>query len=107
MYAFDKSWFILFRDMMIAASIENKIKPNLFLKQHKESSKIVKYIEKNPILVIIYKTIGYVDIELVFNVENIGKFHQIMEDLTIKFPYLIKNYTYMGDLETHKYEYFA
>lgn len=63
--------------------------------------------EKNPNLVSIYKTIGYVDIELVFNVENIGKFHQIMEDLTIKFPYLIKNYTYIGDLETHKYEYFA
>lgn len=81
-------------------------KANLLLKKHKQLNKIINYIEKNPNLIAIYKTIGYVDVELVFNVRNIDKFYKIMEDITAKFPDIIKSYTYMSDLNTHKYEYF-
>jgi len=81
-------------------------KANLLLKKHKKLNDIINFIEKNPNLVAIYKTIGYVDIELVFNVRNIEEFFKIMEELTEKFPDIIKSYTYMSDLDTHKFEYF-
>lgn len=84
----------------------NQFKANLLLNKHKGLNKVINYIKRNPNLVAIYKTVGYVDIELVFNVRNINDFYNIMENLTEKFPDLIKSYTYMYDLDTHKWEYF-
>ena len=84
-----------------------QFKANILLKKHKQMNKIINYIERNPNLVAIFKTIGYVDIELVFNVRNINDFYKIMEDLAEKFSDLIKSYTYMTYSCAHKYEYFS
>jgi Lrp/AsnC family transcriptional regulator for asnA, asnC and gidA len=83
-----------------------QFKANILLKKHKDLYKIINYVERNPNLVAIFKTVGYVDIELGFNFRNINGFYSIMEDLTEKFPDLIKSYTYMTDCDTHKWEYF-
>ena len=51
------------------------------------------------------KSIGYVDIELMFYLRNANQLHEIMRDLSIKFPDAIKNYTYFSTIKTHKWNY--
>jgi hypothetical protein len=48
------------------------------------------------------KAIGYYDLELDFWTTGIEQFHEIMDDITIKFPNAIKNYTYVHDAKKHK-----
>ena len=64
--------------------------------------KIIKYLENIPNFVEIVRTIGYVDLEVAFVLNNSFQLHQIMEDLSNKFPNAIKNYTYMSRIKTHK-----
>ena len=72
------------------------------LKQSKNFNKIIKYIESNPNLKWHIKTIGYADLEFGFILRNAHQLHQIMEDLSKKFPDTIKNYTYFCAVKTHK-----
>ena len=48
---------------------------------------------------------GIADLEADFIVENVNQFYQIMEDLTIKFPNAIQNYTYFYVSKIHKLKY--
>ena len=54
---------------------------------------MINYAKYNPHLIMIDKAIGYYDLELNLWVENLNHFHQILDDLAIKFPNAIKNYT--------------
>ena len=77
-------------------------KVDIELKKSKELNKIIKYVEENPNLVWYFKSIGYVDLEFGFILNNVYQLHKIMEDLSIKFPDTIKNYTYFSVTKTHK-----
>lgn len=80
-------------------------KVDIILKSPKDYNKILKFIESNPNLHRIIKTIGYVDIELVFVLENVDRLHQIMGDLSNKFPDAIKNYSYTSTIKTYLLNY--
>ena len=48
-------------------------------------------------------SLGYVDLELTFILNNAIQLHQILEDLSLKFPDAIQNYKYFSIINTHKY----
>jgi Lrp/AsnC family leucine-responsive transcriptional regulator len=77
-------------------------KVDIDLKQSLKLKNIIKYVEANPNLKWIIKTIGHVDLEFAFVLNNSHQLHQIMEDLSNKFPDTIKNYTYFNSIKTHK-----
>ncbi len=77
-------------------------KADVELNQFDKIGKIIKYIEENPNLFYIHGTIGYVDLELSFVLNNSIQLHEIMEDLSKKFPDAIKNYSYTSAIKTHK-----
>jgi len=80
-------------------------KVDVTLKDLKKIKQIVLYLEKNPNFVGIDRTLGYVDLEIEFYLENINQIHTIMEDLSVKFPNTIRNFTYVFVIKTHRYEY--
>ena len=69
-------------------------KADIVLKDSSLSQKIIKIAEKHPNLIFMIKSLGYVDIELLFCLDNADQLHQIINDITLKFPYSIKNYKY-------------
>lgn len=77
---------------------------DIVLKDNEKRQKIVDYIENNPNLDLRMTSLGYVDLELGFCLNNANQLHQIMEDLSSKFPDVIKNYKYFSNTKTHKYE---
>lgn len=81
-------------------------KVDIVLRDYKKLSQISKHIELNPHFVCIDKTLGYVDLEMEFFLRNINELHQIMEDLSVKFPNTIRNYSYVYVVETHKHVFF-
>jgi len=80
-------------------------KVDIALKEPEKHSKILKYIETNPYLNHTMKSIGYVDLEVMFYLNNANQLHEIMRDLSTKFPNSIKNYTYSLTIKTHKWNY--
>ena len=77
-------------------------KADIELSQFDKLGKIIKYIEANPNLIYILGTIGYVDLEACFILDNSYQLNQIMEDLSSKFPDTIINYSYTSAIKTHK-----
>ena len=80
-----------------------RYKVDIILKDYKKLHQIINYIEKNPNLDEVIQSIGYADLELIFILKNANQLHEIMEDLSIKFPNTIKNYIYFSALKTYKW----
>jgi Lrp/AsnC family transcriptional regulator for asnA, asnC and gidA len=80
-------------------------KVDLILKDPKRIHEISDYIVKNPHLMGKMKSIGHVDLELVFFLQNANHLYEIMNDLTSKFPEVIRNYNYYTHTKTYKYQY--
>jgi DNA-binding Lrp family transcriptional regulator len=78
------------------------IKADIFLNKHDERSKIIDYLKRNPYIVCIMTSLGYSNLEIELNVENMIHFYNIMQDLIDKFPDGIQNYQYFSILEQHK-----
>jgi len=78
-------------------------KADIVLKDPKKIPQITEYLENNPNLFHRIASLGYVDLELVFILNNANQLHQIMEDLSAKFPDTIKSYKYFSNTKTHKY----
>jgi len=78
-------------------------KADIVLKEPEKMQKIVDYIENNPNLIIKIESLGYVDLELIFCLNNANQLHQIFEDLSSKFPGSIKNYKYFSSTKIHKW----
>jgi Lrp/AsnC family leucine-responsive transcriptional regulator len=76
-------------------------KADIVLKDTSKTQGIIDYIEKNPNLIYRVKSIGYRDLEFGFILENVNQLHQIIGDLSKKFPDTIKNYTYFSTTQTH------
>ena len=77
-------------------------KVDIELNQFDKLSDIIKYFEAKPYLDYIFKTIGYVDLELGLILKNSYQLHQIIEEVSKKFPGVIKNYTYFSVVKSHK-----
>ncbi len=80
-------------------------KIHVILNNYDHISKIINFIEKNPHLTDIDFNLGYADVEIVFILKNTDQLFQIVDDLSSKFPEMIKNYTYIGITESHKVSY--
>lgn len=77
-------------------------KVNIDLNNYSERGRIINYIRYNPHLIMIDKSIGYHDLELDFMLVDLKQLHDIMDDLTVKFPDDIRNYSYANDPVVHK-----
>jgi Lrp/AsnC family transcriptional regulator for asnA, asnC and gidA len=78
-------------------------KVDLYLKDYNKIHQIIKYLEANPHLSYIDKTFGYADLELELIVNNVNQLKQIVEDISSKFPTMIRSYTYFSVEESHKW----
>jgi DNA-binding Lrp family transcriptional regulator len=78
-------------------------KVDLYLKDYNKIYQITKYLEENPHLSYIDKTFGYADLELELIVRNMDQLKQIIEDISIKFPKMIRSYTYFSVAKSHKW----
>lgn len=78
-------------------------KVDLYLKDYNKIHQIIKYLETNPHLSYIDKTFGYADLELELIVKNVDQLKQIIEDLSSKFPKMIRSYTYFSVAKSHKW----
>jgi Lrp/AsnC family transcriptional regulator for asnA, asnC and gidA len=77
-------------------------KVNINLNNYNDRGRMISYIKYNPHLIMIDRSIGYYDLELDLWIKNLNQFHEIMDDLTNKFPNSIKNYIYVHDPRLHK-----
>jgi Lrp/AsnC family transcriptional regulator for asnA, asnC and gidA len=78
-------------------------KADLFLKDYNKVHLLKKYIEKNPHLAYIDKALGHADLELELIVKDVTQLNQIIEDICIKFPKIIRNYSYFRVVKSHKW----
>ena len=78
-------------------------KVDLFLKEYDKIFELTKYLEENPHLAYIDKTIGYADLELEFIVKNQKQLQDIIDDVHFKFPKLIRSYSYSFVIKSHKW----
>ena len=77
-------------------------KVNIDLMDYNQRNRIINYIKNNQYLAMIDKAIGYYDLELDFYLKDLNHLHEIMDDLTVKFPNDIRNYSYVHDPTLHK-----
>jgi DNA-binding Lrp family transcriptional regulator len=82
----------------------NLYKADIVLKDPKKAQEIYKFYENNPNLEAIIKSLGYVDLEFVFTLNNVNQLHEIINDISRNFPDSIKNYKYFSITDTNKYE---
>jgi len=76
---------------------------DLTLKDLSKRAQIINYICKNPNLCCIEEAIGHSsDLELEFFFNNTEILHNIMDNLTMKFPNCIKNYDFFCYLDSYK-----
>lgn len=78
-------------------------KLDIYLKDYNKINEIIEYLEGNPNLAYIDKTFGYADLELEMIVKNVDHLRQIIEDLSIKFPKMIRSYIYFNVAQSHKW----
>jgi len=78
-------------------------KADIVLKDSKKIQQIIDYVVTNPNFVHRIVSLGYVDLQLSFCLNNANQLHQIMGGLSSKFPDTIKNYKYFSVIKTHKY----
>lgn len=74
------------------------------LKNYVQKYEIMEHIRKNPNIFFIMQTLGRnVDLEFEFILRNVTELHQIIKDLSSRFPESIKNYKYFSTLKIHKW----
>jgi len=79
-----------------------QFKVDILLKEHTQRKYIIDYIKYNPYLIFIGTSAGVSDLELEFALENSEKLHQIMEEISSKFPGAIRKYEYINSSKSHK-----
>ena len=79
-------------------------KADIILKNPEKMQQITEYIQNSPNLLFRVVSVGYVDLELTFILNNVNQLHHIMGDLSSKLPDAIKTYKYFSVTKTHKYE---
>ena len=82
-----------------------QFKVDIDFKDYIKIDTVTRYITSNPHLYYITKTAGHSDLEPTFRVKNLDYLHEIMEDVSKKFPHVIKNYKYFNVTKMHKLHY--
>lgn len=77
-------------------------KVDIFLKNHSQRMNIINYIKSNPHLLYISTSTGLCDLEFEFVINDSEELIGIIEDITLKFPNSIKNYSIYGDFKDYK-----
>jgi DNA-binding Lrp family transcriptional regulator len=80
-------------------------KVDIFLKYFKDISKIMRYLEDKPNFSCRDITLGHADLELELFLKNVDELHTFMDDLSTKFPDMIKSYKYFSHVKSHKFRY--
>jgi len=78
-------------------------KVDFYLSEYTKVNQIVRYIEKNPLLICVDYTIGYADLEIEICVRNNNQLHNIIEELHSKFPKIIRKYTFFRVVKVYKW----
>ncbi len=74
------------------------------LKNYNKKYEIMNYARQNPNLWFIMGSIGHnIDLEFEFVLDNINQLHEIIKDLSAKFPDSIKNFQYFIMKKIHKW----
>ncbi len=81
-------------------------KVDIQLKEYNKRNQILKYISKNPHLVAIDETIGLSHIELELQLHTVEEIHEIMNNISTKFPEAIRSYRFISIKKLHKLSYF-
>lgn len=76
-----------------------QFKVDIYLNDYTIKYQIFNYIKYNPHLTWASKSIGVSDLELEFNVENLEKLHQIIQDVIIRFPDAVRSYQYFYTMQ--------
>lgn len=77
-------------------------KVDIFLNDCSKKRQLWKYLSYNPFVTYINTSIGYADLEIEFIVENSDALLQVINNLSVKFPQIIKNYVYYEGQKTYK-----
>lgn len=77
----------------------------LNLKDYNDSNPIIDYLINNYDLHSVDRSIGNIDLQLHFILKDVGQLHQIINDISNKFPDKIKNYTYHNVIKSYKWNY--
>ncbi len=77
-------------------------KVNIYLKDHKQKKAIIKYLENTPYLECLNVAVGWSDIEPELIVKNVQQFREIIEDINLKFPNVIKRENFTITEKVHK-----
>jgi len=77
-------------------------KVNIYLKDHKQKKDIIKYLENTPYLECLNVAVGWSDIEPELIVKNVQQFREIIEDINLKFPNVIKRENFTITEQVHK-----
>lgn len=80
-------------------------KVDIFLRRYKQRSSLIKYLRYNPYLLHIGTSSGVSDLELEYNIKKVDRLYEILDDLIVKFPNVIKNYRYFKIVKVHKINY--
>jgi Lrp/AsnC family leucine-responsive transcriptional regulator len=72
------------------------------LKKYAELHNIIEYVSKNPALYLAERIVGFGDLTLGFILKNVDELHVILDDLSKKFPDVIRKYNYYSHLKEHK-----
>ena len=72
------------------------------LKKYAELYKIIDYMSKNPALYKAERIVGFGDLNLGLILKDVDELHVILDDLSKKFPDVIRKYSYYSHLKEHK-----
>ena len=79
-----------------------KRRVRFYLKDHKQKKAIIKYLENTPYLECLNVAVGWSDIEPELIVKNVQQFREIIEDINLKFPNVIKRENFTITEKVHK-----
>lgn len=77
-------------------------KVDVHLKEHSKRKSLIEYVQLNPNIVFISTSAGVSDLELEFHIENPERLNQVMEEITQKFPGVIRKFSYFTVQQVHK-----
>ena len=80
-------------------------KLDIQLNEYSKLNSIISYVKFNPNLIFIDRSAGYADLELEFLVKNQNQLRDIVNDLVMRFPNVIKSYNnfYLTDIYKTQY----
>ena len=80
-------------------------KVDIDLRDYAKREHIINYIKSNPHLIIVDESAGVTDLEFEFHLKSLNQLHEIMGNISSKFPDVIKNYKYIYATDVYKMHY--